>query len=500
MVEYKLLIVEDELLARIGLRQLLNWDKLGFVLLPDATDGEVALEVIRDQEPDIILLDLNIPKLNGLQLLRIIKEEQITSQVIIVSCHEEFEMVKEAMKLGAYDYLRKLNLSAKEMKSVLNRCLEERSGEKRHNPVSTDVRYDELVSRRGKNVLGNGQCYQTLINLFVTGGKKGRLYELTLELKRQLERRFESYVCIRKNEFIYYILLEGKRSRIFYETLYQEIKQYVLGELYLGVCTMKIERIEDLISGITLVEQIELLAYYDDKGCVVQFDKIVDKNEHSPAKIYHKEEKLKTSIMKFQQKDTEHLLQNLIQIIREEKYTSINVLQRVFMDILGFFSMTAQEIGKNIEELHVQGSNCHYQRLIQMNSLLEIEHWFLEFNRTFCGNFYIAYKSVGSEILRDVFEYIEEHLSEVIQLNEVAEVVGVSPAYLSAMFKKEMGFNFIEYINMKKVEVAKEKLKQGKMVHMVSEELGYENSTYFSKVFKNYSGVTPSYYRQMESI
>ena len=93
----KVLIVEDEILARLGLRQLVDWKKLDLELLPDATDGEEALEMIRNSRPDIILLDLNIPRVSGLEILEFLKKEEMQTRVIVVSCQEEFDVVKKAM-------------------------------------------------------------------------------------------------------------------------------------------------------------------------------------------------------------------------------------------------------------------------------------------------------------------------------------------------------------------------------------------------------------------
>ena len=79
----KVLIVEDEILARLGLRQLVDWRKLELELLPDATDGEEALEMIRNSCPDIILLDLNIPKVSGLEILEFLKKEETETRYIL---------------------------------------------------------------------------------------------------------------------------------------------------------------------------------------------------------------------------------------------------------------------------------------------------------------------------------------------------------------------------------------------------------------------------------
>ena len=118
----KVLIVEDEILARVGLHQLINWEEEGFFLLEDAKDGREAVESIKNENPDIILLDLNIPEINGLQILKYINEQEMRPLTVVISCNEEFDMVKEAMKQGAYDYLRKLNLSSDELLTVMRKC------------------------------------------------------------------------------------------------------------------------------------------------------------------------------------------------------------------------------------------------------------------------------------------------------------------------------------------------------------------------------------------
>ena len=106
-----------------------------------------------------------------------------------------------------------------------------------------------------------------------------------------------------------------------------------------------------------------------------------------------------------------------------------------------------------------------------MESLREIEKWFLKFNDIFMEKFWIAYKCSRSEILQKVVKYIEAHITEPIHLSDAAAETGVSSAYLSTMFKKEIGYNFIDL-------------------------LGYEKNTYFSRKFKRYTDVSPDTYRK----
>ena len=92
--------------------------------------------------------------------------------------------------------------------------------------------------------------------------------------------------------------------------------------------------------------------------------------------------------------------------------------------------------------------------------------------------------------------YIEENLDKPIQLSDVAKLIGVSEPYLSSFFKSSMNENFIPYVNRQKIKKAKELLAEGKLVYQVSDFLGYESTTYFSKVFKRVEGVTPEQYRK----
>ena len=120
----KALIVEDELLARVGMRSLINWEEMGISLLEDAQDGREALKRIETEQPDIILLDLNIPEISGLELLKIIRGRHLPIKTVVVSCYDDFDTVKEAMKLGAVDYIRKLGLSREELTAALSNLTE----------------------------------------------------------------------------------------------------------------------------------------------------------------------------------------------------------------------------------------------------------------------------------------------------------------------------------------------------------------------------------------
>ena len=148
----KVLIVEDEFLVRVGLRSLIDWSGNGFELLEDAIDGEQAMRQIRESLPDIILLDIQLPGMNGLQVLREIRELNICTKVVVISCNDEFEAVKQAMAYGAVDYLRKLSLNRDDLMKVLleikdSICQAEEPGaESVPDPQSRDLEWVDVLT------------------------------------------------------------------------------------------------------------------------------------------------------------------------------------------------------------------------------------------------------------------------------------------------------------------------------------------------------------------
>ena len=449
----KVLIVEDEILARLGLRQLVDWKKLDLELLPDATDGEEALEMIRNSRPDIILLDLNIPRVSGLEILEFLKKEEMQTRVIVVSCQEEFDVVKKAMKLGAYDYLRKLNLSSDELESILEKCLgetEERN--KVHMQGIREIRYEEIM-RDSRDIFAGTCNYQTLICILAKDTEE--LSGVMEMIHKWAETELREGLQIQKGNQYGYFLLKEKPERSVYMELKKRAERKTGRELYMGIF-----------------------------------------EGHSPRGMHGYLDSLKEKIRSFDREKVEQELYGIFGLIRQEPYVSINVLRRNFMDILGIYSLVAQSLDGALEEIELDGDNCHYQKIMMMESLREIEKWFLKFNDIFMEKFWIAYKCSRSEILQKVVKYIEAHITEPIHLSDAAAETGVSSAYLSTIFKKEMGYNFIEYVNLRKTELAKQMLQDGKMVCEVSELLGFENSTYFSRVFKRYTDVSPDTYRK----
>ncbi|NLM55669.1 MAG: response regulator, partial [Firmicutes bacterium] len=115
----KVLIVDDEAIVRVGLKSMIDWQAHGFELVGEARDGRGALEMIAAYRPDVVITDLRMPVLDGLELLRAINQRQYQCRVVVLSSYDDFELVREAMKLGAVDYLLKLEVEPEQLIKVL---------------------------------------------------------------------------------------------------------------------------------------------------------------------------------------------------------------------------------------------------------------------------------------------------------------------------------------------------------------------------------------------
>ncbi|MDQ6420046.1 response regulator [Paenibacillus sp. LHD-117] len=122
---WKVLLVEDEFFVRESVKELIRWEELGFAVIGEAGDGAEALELMKHDPPDLVLTDIVMPRMNGIQLLKEAREAGIRSKFIMLTCMGEFEYVRQAMEYGASNYILKLSMSVKDLRDTLSKVNKE---------------------------------------------------------------------------------------------------------------------------------------------------------------------------------------------------------------------------------------------------------------------------------------------------------------------------------------------------------------------------------------
>ena len=491
----KALIVEDELLARVGMRSLIDWEALGITLLEDAQDGREALERLEKEHPDIMLLDLNIPEISGLELLEIIRKRRINVKTVVVSCYDDFKRVKTAMKLGAVDYIRKFGLSREELTAALANLTE--------NPAEVLPELPKSVAQIGQESRQRIQnipeeywkgCCVSFYMLWKYAEEMGdmKIVEaIAAQYYQKLGRRF---LCL-SYEGKLLLLMKEQSSREEAAALLKQIAPFVSNRCFIGLTPYEYEG-KDYKFFIRIANSIEAYGFYDSSDEILVFRDALPIRLQLPFDEASCMERLERGIQKMSREDIMEVLEELFGRIAADPYVSVNLVKKLMIEILSRFSDKAGQLGGAIEEIEAGGSYKHYQRIIYMTSFEDMRRWWTEFVSGFTMQFFTRQKCSESDIIQSALDYIEENLDKTIQLSDVARHIGVSEPYLSSYFKRNMNENFIPYVNRQKIRRAKQLLGEGKMVYQVADLLGYENNTYFSKVFKKMEGMTPDEYRR----
>lgn len=245
-----------------------------------------------------------------------------------------------------------------------------------------------------------------------------------------------------------------------------------------------------------MVNTIEIIGFYGASERIVEIEHPVEIQTAYPFDVNRFYEQIDKALTVISSAEIMSILEQVFDQILNCRYLSVNLVKKLMIEILSRFSERASQLGGAVEEVLVFGSYKHYQQIVHITNFEDMKEWFFLFAEQFAKTFAARQKSTDSDLIKQVLKYIDDNLTSVIQLNEAARYIGVSEPYLSSYFKKTMGENFIPYVNRKKIEAAKKMLSEGMLVYQVSDILGFENSTYFSKLFKKIEGITPEQYRK----
>lgn len=512
-MNYQVMIVDDEPIILSGIQGLLDWSTLGCTITATARNGAEAYEIIKESQIDIVICDLKMPRMTGLELIKRVNEEFPQVVFIILTSLEEFKLAKEAVRYNAVDYLLKSELDERLLTEVMLRALEE--SKRRNNILSTvavqktqedGVRsiIETLIQVRSVApetktlLLKNG-----ILQEFAFWGVFMQLPEQTLEIDYDLQDYHRLFVLqkeiIEKILPSYAPLFHPVLPRTSRSNLHLYLLSQVSDEGWENLHTRGAEKIQNaakLITGVSI--------------------KIV----HSPR--YHHSERLEEARVAIEDSCSLYYLEKEEAIIesfgvdeatarfeRALKRSDLGALHSVMEYILTALRTRNHTKGQadfvltNI--LTIAGQHLPLDENLtkeieflgrRSNVVTFTEELFCEI-RTLLQP---ATSSRHTEIVESAQRYIHEHITEVIRLDEIANEVYVSPNYLSSVYKKVTGKSLIEYIHQEKVAYAKTLMEQSpSSVADVARQLGFENVYYFSKIFKKETGFPPSHYqRRME--
>ena len=487
------LIVEDELLARTGLRMLIDWKAYGFELLEDAVDGEEALRRIKTEKPELILLDLDIPKITGLELLTLLHDSGIDVKVIICSCDTSFDSARAALHNGVLYYLMKYGLTKGELLKAL-RLVTDLPDEKPGAPSPLPkkgpkglTKLDQIPPGFEKgSVLGVSVLwtdYDEVLNLNLLSeaamqffSRKGLssaayIFEHNLIVLTQCQNLEEKQVSALHNQLE---LMAGTACYLGYAS-YNGLSKAHLVDFAHHVLSVSFFEPQDRVFRMKIpLQELETITGEDYEPLLIDLRQAVNAMQED----------------KITEKVTE-----LLSSLEGRKSASVASIRQVLAAVLTIFASKASQLDGSIEEIVLKGHANHFQVLSSLPSLDKVRQWFMTFIPEFVRHYYIPQKQSESALMDEALDYIEKHIKEQVSLSAAASEIGVSSSYLSSYFKRSMGDTFVHYVTKRKLELACQMLSKGMLVREVSEELGFSDVSYFSRQFKKYMGKTPEEWR-----
>lgn len=512
----KVLIVDDELLARLALRTAIPWEENGFEVVAEAEDGITGFQYVQQYRPDILLTDISMPGMNGVDLIKKAKEILPEMEIIILSCHNDFEYVKEGMRAGAADYILKLSMS---MEGLLNVILQLKDKIIRNNKsvtipqINTDkdawirilfslitqenLSYEQMIED-GKRIgfLNEGE-YALLAVVAVDSNHEelaaGPKDNLLAELAESVMSRYKAglYVPFDYNRSIIFCQLGGMEEADQRRACLKEMLGEMLGLIqdYLGVNASagvsSVTSVKQLRTGYQQAYTALSSKFYIGPGNVHIYSDSVHKEEDSPA-VCFKEVLKAVDLYNFEgiQKAVELWLME----IERCKSPHIRTVRKEIHELLFQIGASLSEVGAIQKDSGLVEQAYH---MIQGQSYLEEMK---ETLRRFLKEIEDHYGNVG-DCRREIVQarkYVELHYQENIRLLDVANYVNMNVDYFSHLFKKETGTSFTDYLNQYRIDKAKKLLLSGKYkVYETAFAVGFQDENYFIKRFKKQTGFTP---------
>lgn len=505
------IFADDEPMILRGLEKLIDWKSLGIEIIGTASDGIEAMSLIETHKPDIVVSDINMPNLSGIELLKQLRDEKLTSKVIFISGYQEFEYARDALKYGAVDYLLK-PINEKQLtlalKSIIDKKLVE-SGQKQQMTLQLNFDGEELSEVNGKDFI---QAKQHIIDtesyfcVLCCGFDEyldtdNEAFEITMfstmNQIEQLVEPIEGHWLFHKNNRIYLLLYheDQKEVEAWVTNLPKEMINVIVRETGLSVSVSSGKTVRD----INQIKEAYLMA---KEGMDVQYfygrKAVINCRCNHPQKYtlenyYAAQICILDSIMTYEKCKISKAVVYYMDIVKDislwDKKSAINYSLATIV----FITQHLKDSAIKLEDNDINHIREGLEQTIFYDEMIEQMKLYFEHLLGEIASFVSANEI--SEINK-VKQYIQTHFNEPIKLETLAALVYMNPNYFSGYFKKHVGVKFKEYLtNIRINEAEKIMLSTDKKIYEVAEAVGFSDYRHFSEVFKKVKGNSPSDYK-----
>lgn len=538
MNEIKVFLVEDEMVIRRGIKNSIDWEKEGYIFCGEASDGELAYPMIIKEKPDILITDIRMPFMDGLELCKLVKKELPNIKILILSGYDEFDYAKEAIRLGVTEYLLKPISSGKllealnevsesirrekEDKDLVRKYMEEMRENTEHEKqkffeqmIAGNLSMADALETGEKYEMNlSARMYNLLLFRFTLGEENRKSGELLGEAEYAIEKLTERLEYVfefqRGVEGWAFLLMAdneeqmSERVKELSKDLEEIMKNYST-IAYFGGIGQPVARLRELEESFREAERALAARFTMELNQIISVEDIrmaqnVDTLDDIEITSFGEIEKTRTMLEKFLNNGAEDEIDEFVDVyineLSEENLKSVLMRQYIIMDAY-IVMMSFCEKFEGIEgEMQAQSEELK-NSMKTIQTLEEIKNYIRMLLKKIIG----VRDTISGRRYSDIIEIAKDqirktYMSDEISLNTIAAEVGMSPSYFSSIFSKEMGKTFVEYLTEIRMDRAKELLMCSSMkTSEIGYEVGYKDPHYFSYIFKKTQNCTPKEFR-----
>lgn len=533
----KVFLVEDEVVIRNGIKNSIHWEQEGFEFAGEASDGELAYPLILKAKPDILITDIKMPFMDGLELSEAVKKQLPSTKILILSGYNDFDFAKKAITIGITDYLLKpisaeqLLKALRDVAEVIEREREERelflkyeedmqeNREREKREFLTRILTKNLpvteILEQGKQLgidLRAAVYNMLLFKMSIVGDEtdsQSRLGEAMAAVEdfmkgfgpgiEYFQYSIEGWAILFLAEEMQQIEDMVNRCR---ERLREILKAYPNNDIeYFGAIGKPVYRLRELKESYEEAERLMTCRYLEDGNQIIQRDELRrEEGQHlnlNSLKMDYLnrgiiENFLKTGL----QSEVSQFIGDYFDSLGKKNMKSLLFRQYVVMDMYFAAASMLEQVGYTSQELVERCGDFQTMANAFGTEKQSKEYMKKVFDAAIEMRDAVSQKRYAS-VLEEARKYIKENLdNKNISLNTVAASVNISPNHFSAIFSQEMGQTFVEYLTGVRMERAKELLRSTAMrTTDIAFEVGYKDPHYFSYLFKKTQECTPREFR-----
>ena len=519
----RVLVVDDEPIIRKGLAALLDWEAEGYCIAGEASNGETAIELLRNSEFDLIISDIKMPKMDGIEFIRYVKNNKLSdARFIFLSGYYDFQYAKTAILYGCSDYILK-PIQSDELLAAIRRIMNDFRKERENLKAKAYLDHHLMAVLRGKCDSVDILHVQEKMKL---SGNMAYVYceisqndenflSLSKDMKREQQRKLYYYASLLLKEYSDHIVYEIIKPNCYDMGII--FCQFMAGEKGLS-CDEWLnwlqkeltERIGYKVIAFMgcLVTDIGMLADSYREAVMLRSLQIYKKYENRAARMFKGQSDRQSSdeIIKKQMdeliyaieiNDKERLREEAVSLYRKmmDKDMELKLVEKYIQYLMHKLLGLAYKLDADIDQEEIM----QYIRETVFASKTSNENCirFKQFVEEY-SDYLMQVRQENSKSIMDLIETeIENNYSDNISLKYLAEKYYFNSAYLGQLFKKQYGCSFKEYLNGIRMRKAAEMLLHtDKKIYEVASQTGYKNLEYFINKFEEAYGVTPTAFRK----